>query len=73
MEGLFGVVMTVCLTVGGQCKDVQLAGREEPITPNQCMMVAMPEMAKWIADHDKEGWEIKGWSCGRITELKASI
>ncbi len=68
---MFGVLMTACATISGACTDVVLATRSEPIPVHQCMLQAMPEMAKWIADH--EGFEIKGWSCGRITELKASI
>lgn len=71
MAGMFGAIMTVCLAATAHCKDVVLATQDHPIPPNQCMQQAMPEMTKWIGDH--QGWEIKNWSCGHVNQLKVSL
>ena len=68
---MFGIVMTVCVASATFCKDIILVQQSEPISPNSCMLQAMPEMAKWFVDH--EGYVIKSWPCGKLSQLKASI
>lgn len=69
---MFGILLTVCLLSGNhECKDVTLATQSEPIPAYSCMLQAMPDAAKWIAENP--GWYIKGWSCGVLKDLKVSI
>lgn len=35
------------------------------ISPNQCMMGAQPELAKWISTHPNE--KIKSWQCRMVS------
>ncbi len=54
------ILSTCLLSEPYKCKDINLiyAGG---VTPLQCVMGAVPEIAKWNERHPK--WFVKGWRC----------
>jgi hypothetical protein len=36
---------------------------EDPLTPQQCMATAQPQLAHWCETHP--GWWVKRWACQR--------
>jgi hypothetical protein len=65
------LALVVCLAADpAKCKDVGLTYSSESVTPQQCMMRALPEVAKWTDDHPS--WYVKKWSCrpaGHIAKI----
>lgn len=56
------LALLVCLTADpSSCKDVGLTYSSESMTPQQCLMRALPEVAKWADTHPN--WYVKRWSC----------
>lgn len=56
------LALIVCLSADpAKCKDVGLTYASESVTPQQCMMRAIPEVAKWTGEHPN--WYVKKWSC----------
>jgi hypothetical protein len=65
------LALVVCLAADtAKCKDVGLTYASESLTPQQCMMRAIPEVAKWTGEHPR--WVVKKWSCrpaGHIAKI----
>lgn len=65
------IVISACLTADlNRCKDVSLTYSADSVTPGQCMMMSVAEIAKWAEAHPK--WVAKRWTCrtaGRIAKI----
>lgn len=58
------LVMLVCNVVNPtNCKNVPLIYGDESRSPYQCIMQAMPEMAKWAGQNPQ--WRVAKWTCRR--------
>ncbi len=56
------LALVVCLAAEpAKCKDVGLTYSSEDLTPQQCLLRAQPEIAKWVDTHPR--WQVKRWSC----------
>lgn len=65
------LIDSVCLLGDpGRCKEVALNFAAEETTPHQCLMMAPPEIAKWVDSHPK--WVATRWTC-RLTGQVAKI
>lgn len=57
------LVALVCLVASpATCKDVSLNVAE--MTPQQCMLGAQSEGAKWVGQHPD--WRVAKYVCGRV-------
>ena len=62
------LALIACLTDDpNRCKDVNLTYSSDDVTPMQCLMQAVPEIAKWTELHPK--WVVKRWSCRPAGQL----
>ena len=58
------LVFVACLvTAPDQCRERSLTFTE--ITPQQCLMGAQPELAKWVSTHPND--RIKSWRCRAVS------
>ena len=62
------LVATVCLlTAPSECKTVHLSYAED-ITPMQCAMRALPELAKWSEANPR--YFVQRWTCRRAGKVQ---
>lgn len=52
------------------CRDRNLMFAET-MSPQQCLMRAQPELAKWCNEHP--GWRIGSWRCGRPEKIGQKV
>jgi hypothetical protein len=65
------LLIAVCLVSDlSHCKNVSLTYAAEGVTPMQCMMMTMPQIAKWSQEHPN--WVARRWTC-RHARLRANI
>lgn len=46
-----------------RCREAHLTYMADSVTPMQCMMASLPEIAKWNEFNPK--WVVKRWTCRR--------
>jgi hypothetical protein len=65
------LVIAACLAADlSRCKNVSLTYSADGLSPEQCMMTSMPEIAKWSTEHPN--WVPMRWSChpaGRSADI----
>jgi len=51
------------------CEDRSLIFQEG--TPHSCMMIAQPQLARWVEEHPK--WRVARWKCRSFTPGEGAV
>lgn len=68
------VKFVICMTANaGMCLDQQIQyPSDQALTPQACMMQAMPRLAKWFEDKPQyEKWRVAKFSCVTKKDIDA--
>lgn len=58
------LILQICMVAQlSTCKEEKIMVSVEEITPMQCMITALQEIAKWSESHPK--WKVESWICAR--------